>query len=453
MDSECRNSTLATHVQQYIARHKLIAPDDGVVVALSGGADSVALLLVLCQLGYKCEAAHCNFHLRGDESDRDQTAVEALCKKMNIPLHVRHFNTKSYAQERGVSVEMACRELRYEWFEELRAQLSCRFIAVAHHAGDNIETFFLNALRGTGIAGLGGMKPRNFNIIRPLLDCTREQIEQYLNALGVSHVDDSTNLINDVKRNKLRNIVLPSITEQFPDAGATLQATVEHSRECADLYAEIIGRIAHTACTEGQNGEVIIDANIIAQYENARLLFFEIVKPYGFTREKSDDIWKAAMLNCHEETVFYSRTNVISVKLSSIIIHPATVCDDEEYAVDLRGDNSHLPVTMKITMHEGDVADFASIDGKNAIALDAKVLNCKKVILRHWRKGDRILPFGMKGSKLVSDIFTDAKSLSYEKQKAWILEADGQILWVIGYRASRLYKVSATRTFIEVRCI
>ena len=211
-------------VEQYMARCGMPAPGARVLVALSGGADSVALLLVLRSLGYDCVAVHCNFHLRGEESMRDEKFVRGLCADLGLQLKVKDFNVKERMKADGVSVEMACRDLRYEWFEHERQSEQCCNIAVAHHSDDNVETLLLNMLRGTGIAGMAGIKPMNGYIIRPLLCVSRQEIEEFLKEVGQDYVIDSTNAVADVKRNRLRNIVLPVIMGQFPSAKTGFKA-------------------------------------------------------------------------------------------------------------------------------------------------------------------------------------------------------------------------------------
>ncbi|MBO5874013.1 MAG: tRNA lysidine(34) synthetase TilS, partial [Rikenellaceae bacterium] len=196
-------------VQRFIDEKALLTPSDKVLVALSGGADSVALIRVLLSLGYTCECAHCNFHLRGEESDRDETFVRHLCQKLNVKLHITHFDTNEFAKEQHLSIEMAARKLRYDWFEELRKQNDASAIAVAHHRDDSVETFMLNLIRGTGINGLKGIAARNGHIIRPLLKESRESVIDYLNGIGQDFITDSTNLQDEYMRNKIRLNILP----------------------------------------------------------------------------------------------------------------------------------------------------------------------------------------------------------------------------------------------------
>ncbi|MDE6491207.1 MAG: tRNA lysidine(34) synthetase TilS, partial [Muribaculaceae bacterium] len=214
-------------VLQSIARHRLIADDTRpVIVGLSGGADSVALLATLTALGYRCVAAHCNFGLRGEESIRDRDHSRAIADRLGCEWITTEFNTRAYMLQNGISLEMACRDLRYNWFAEQLNALGAQAIAVAHHRDDNIETLMLNLLRGSGIRGLRGMRPRNGDIIRPLLECTRSDITAYLERRAIPYITDSSNLENDVARNRLRNIVLPCIYREFPQAPDTISRTI-----------------------------------------------------------------------------------------------------------------------------------------------------------------------------------------------------------------------------------
>ena len=227
-------------VAEYAKEHNLCAKDDAVIVALSGGADSVALLRILLSIGVQCCALHCNFGLRGAESDRDEAFVRNLCTQLGVLLKVKHFDVAKYEQEQKVSTEMACRELRYAWFDEERALQGAKAIAVAHHYDDNVETFFLNMLRGTGIQGLTGIRAKNGYVVRPLLCVKREEIEAYLKELGQEYVVDSTNLENDFKRNKIRNVLIPTLNELFPDYEAGMMRTLQNLQGCNDFIRVLL---------------------------------------------------------------------------------------------------------------------------------------------------------------------------------------------------------------------
>lgn len=239
-------STFVNQVRHFAHHHQLFTPRGKYIIALSGGADSVSLLLVLkhleSELGISLEAAHCNFHLRGDESLRDEQFCQQLCRRLHVPLHLVHFDTHAYADLHHVSIEMAARDLRYAYFEQLRRDIHAADICVAHHRDDSVETLLLNLVRGTGLRGLRGIQPRNAHIIRPLLSHSRQQIEQYLDAIGESYVTDSTNLHNDVKRNKIRLNIIPLLRELNPSASQSIFETSLRVTEALKVFDEAIQR-------------------------------------------------------------------------------------------------------------------------------------------------------------------------------------------------------------------
>ena len=222
-------------VQRFIACKRLFGPSSKLLVALSGGADSVALLRVLVELGYTCEAAHCNFHLRGEESDRDEAFVRQLCEQLSVPLHVTHFDTQAHAREHQQSIEMAARELRYGWFQELVKQRKLNAIVVGHHRDDHVETLLINLIRGTGINGLTGIPAENGWVRRPLLNVSREQILDYLDHLGQPFVTDSTNLEDEYLRNKIRLNLLRMLEDLNPSIRETLSDSISHLEGVANV--------------------------------------------------------------------------------------------------------------------------------------------------------------------------------------------------------------------------
>lgn len=427
-------------VKIFIEKGSLIDASMPVLVTLSGGADSVALLRVLLELGYDCRAAHCNFHLRGDESNRDERFVAELCQKLGVPLEIKHFDVPAYISAHGVSMEMACRELRYDWFEELRQAHGCSCIAVAHHSDDNIETFFLNALRGTGIAGLTGMKPRNGVVVRPLLCVSRAEILEWLGETGQDYVTDSTNLENDAKRNRLRNIVLPALYKEFDGAKQALLTTIENMRQCNGLYHESIG-VMRNIVSDREGDSIVIDLEILNSFDNRGMLLYEILKPLGFNYEQCNDMLTSAV-GRH----FFSSSHKATINRDTIDVFLLQSRDENVYVVNLESDKIFEPIALEINHVADEMFSPDMVDGKCSVAFSNDILQCSEVVLRHWREGDRFKPFGMNGSKLVSDLFTDLKLSEKEKNETWLLEADGEIVWVLGYRSSQSFKVSSDST-------
>lgn len=426
-------------VSSTISRNGLLKHADGpVLVALSGGADSVALLLVLRHLCYDCVAAHCNFHLRGEESDRDETFVFHLCDRLQVPCEVKHFDVPAYQREHGVSMEMACRELRYDWFEQMRLKHNCQAIAVAHHSDDSVETFFLNLFRGTGVAGLTGIKPRNGHIVRPLLQVSRSDIETFLSGLGQSYVTDSTNAQNIALRNRLRNVVLPVINQMFPEGRRQILLTMEHLNEYDHLYSELINQIVAQNTEPPHSNSFELPFEVITGFSQKSLLLYEIARPYGLNHTQCEQA--IAGQEQGRSGYFYSDTHYMRIYRGKIIIKPLVVVDGVQYPLDF-SDTSELPVNLEMRFITDAPFGSTQVNGTTSVAFDASVLQCERVVLRRWREGDSMVPFGMRGRKLLSDLFTDYKLDKEQKKKVWILEADGTILWVLGLRASSAFKI------------
>lgn len=401
-----------------------------VLVALSGGADSVALLRILLDMGCQCHAAHCNFNLRGQESKRDEQFVRDLCEKLHVPLTVKSFDVPAYQQEHGGSVEMACRDLRYAWFEVERLAQGCALIAVAHHADDQIETFYLNLMRGTGLRGLTGMKRLNGKVWRPLLGVSRNDLLDYLAAIGQDFVTDSTNAQNNFRRNRLRNIVLPVIKQQFSHAN---ERTLDTMNNLADDL-ELITTITTQLLPEEQH----IERDQLTSHPQASTLLYHRIRHLGFNRDQCRQA-VVALRDEHSGKLFQAAGYVMHINRHSIDIEQVTEREDIEIPIDLHADVLS-PVDIMVSRNN---APFSPImcDGKRKVAFNSSLLQCQHIVLRHWRRGDRIKPFGLKGSKLVSDIFADLKLDHKAKRDIWLMEADGEILWILGYRAAAHYPV------------
>ena len=401
-----------------------------VLVALSGGADSVALLRLLLEAGCRCHAAHCNFHLRGEESMRDEQFVRDLCEKLGVPLEVKDFDVATYQHEHGGSVEMACRELRYAWFEQERKRTECATIAIAHHADDQVETFFLNLLRGTGIKGLSGMHRLSGNIWRPLLGISRQDILEYLSVIGQDYVTDSTNAQNDFRRNRLRNIILPTIAQQVPQGQERILDTIGNLRRDHDLLTMLVNQAIPD--------ERHIDIPHLLGQPNASTLLYHRLRHLGFNRSQCEQAVAAARQG-HSGRHFIAGRHALHVNRQTIDVEPVDLSTDIEIPIDLTAD---VPSPVHISISRSSTPFSPRMcDGKSKVAFDIQLLDCQLIVLRHWRRGDRMRPYGLKGSKLVSDLFADLKLDHRAKHDAWLLEADGDILWVLGYRATALYAV------------
>lgn len=423
-------------IRRSIERHKLLSGDAVVIVALSGGADSVALLSALTALGYRCIAAHCNFKLRGEESERDQCHAADIARRLGAEFAVTDFNTTDHASAHGISIEMAARELRYRWFEEIRQQYSAEAIAVAHHRDDNIETFFLNLLRGTGIAGLTAMSPRRGYIIRPMLDTSRADVLDYLRSRNLNYVTDSTNADCDYKRNRLRNIVLPILRDQFPDADEAIAHTISCLQSNETIYQEAVAE----AKRKYVNGSTISLTALIDKCPAASTMLFEMLRPYGFNASQAAD-----MANSADNTGsrFISPTHTATINRGELLIRPIDSMEQpNEYIISLDHDIAK-PIDIKITRFDNTTETRLLKTESNSILLDAAVLDGNPIFkLRKWQQGDRMAPFGMHGTKKISDIFSNARLSLHAKQSTWILTRNDEILWVVGLRASRHFSIT-----------
>lgn len=405
----------------------LVKENNRVLVALSGGADSVALLRVLLQLQVECVAAHCNFRLRGEESDRDEAFVRNLCKELGVELQVVHFDTAQEARKRGISIEMAARELRYAWFEEVRQATGCEVIAVAHHRDDSVETMLLNLLRGTGINGLRGIRPQNGRVVRPLLEVSREEILQYLERMKQPYVTDSSNLQDEYTRNKIRLNLLPMMEEVNPAIKETLLQTARHLDQAATLYN--IG-IAEGKKRVMKQGNICIEALLAEPAPEA--LLFELLHPLGFNAAQIAEVWKATSGQPGKR--FYSEAWQVVKDRKLLLIAPreATALPSLHYEVVER------------------TADFVIPRDSRVACLDAAKLK-GELTLRKWQEGDCFVPLGMKGKKRVSDYLTDRKRSLLQKEQQCVLCCNNEIVWLVGERIDQRYRVTeATRSCLLV---
>ena len=427
----------------YINRYNLIAEGDKLILALSGGIDSMVLADLLLKTKVEFVAAHCNFHLRGHESDGDDWFVRKFAEKHGIQCFVKHFETEKYAANHGISIEMAARDLRYAWFEQFRQQLGYDKIVVAHHADDQAETFFINLLRGAGLNGLKGMKPQNGVIIRPLLWASREQIRKYAVENQILWREDHTNAESVYLRNKIRNQLLPAFDELHAEARQGLYKSLEHLAAENELYRELLqeklGQIIE------YNGDIqrIPYSAFLIQHSSFQLLF-EWLRQYGFNTDQCHFIFEAIGIGIGNQ--YCSPTHCLIIGRDDLQLSEIKEKTDNEIQIEVGEEEILSPVHLCFSRFEKN-ADFIINKSSEVAQLDADKIQFP-LTLRHWHHGDRFHPLGMKGSKLLSDFFVDQKFTEWQKRNVWLLvAADGDILWVVGYRIDERYKVSiSTKT-------
>lgn len=436
MSNENIENRFTESVTSFSIRNGLFKTDCKYLVALSGGADSVALLLVMKKMGIDTEAVTCNFHLRGKESDRDENFCVALCERLGIKLHRSHFDTRSYAEARKISIEMAARELRYRYFEQLRQDIGAEAICVAHHQDDSIETLLMNLIRGTGINGLKGIQPINGHIIRPLLCVGRKDIVDYLNSLGQDYVTDSTNLVDDVMRNKIRLNVIPLLETINPNVRKNIFSTSLNISESIKVFDSSISRSVTEVLNAGK-----IDISKLKSQPSPEYALFHILRKYNFSpavirqifehmEGSSGRRWYSEdyeLLSDRGYLLIRKRNKSFTMRHMKVI----------EPGVYVYGEN------LKFTfIREIKDADYKIDKSSDCTCLDAGKIEFPLTI-RPLQNGDRFCPLGMRGSKLISDYMTDIKRSGFEKEEQLVItNANGEIMWLVNERPDNRYKVT-----------
>lgn len=424
------NSTLHK-VERYINVHIPIKKGAKVVVGISGGPDSVCLAVMMQKLGYDIIGIHCNFHLRGEESMRDETFVKKLCEERGISLYKVDFDTLEFASKKKISVEMAARELRYEKFRALKEKMNADAIAVGHHRDDNNETFILNAVRGTGIKGLCAIQPVNGDIIRPLLCLSRADILDYLASEHQLFVTDHTNMEDEYSRNKVRLDVMPLLKLINEGAAANINTTIENLNEVMKVYNAAISLSVEQCCATLENGEIRINKISLLSQPSPLSVLHEVLSPLGFNRDQIRGILDAT----HSTGRFFESAN------------KRLLVDRKEIIVE--GEYKEYEIRQNLV----DAKELVIKKDTNHAYLDADKLK-GELSFRHPKDGDSFAPFGMKGKrKLLSDFLTDQKLSRFEKERQ-LLACDGdEIVWVVGRRSSELYRVDGkTKKVLVLTC-
>ena len=500
-------------IQDFIRKNQLLRADGKYLVALSGGADSVALLVTLHELGYQIEACHCNFHLRGEESDRDEHFCVHLCQQLDIPLHRIHFDTHTYAELHKESIELAARNLRYNYFEQLRKDVEADGICVAHHQDDSVETVLINLIRGTGLQGLTGISPKNGFILRPLLCIDRKAILEFLAEKKQEYVTDSTNLVDDVVRNKIRLNIIPMLKEINPAVCNNIAATaryVEGAVKTLDYYfaesrkntreengdekkvstgfseddrnkknevstgfSEDDRNKKNGVSTDFQekdrnykNGNCISETKVeddrkkiskdwvLSQGSSEYALYYAL-SPFGFTGKVIGEILESIHTvgktwKSASHRLLIDRENLLVEELSDNQFKSIKIPESGNY-VFRSADGKEQKIKVKAEERQ---EDFVPSKEKYVVTLDTDKI-AFPLTLRAVQEGDAFHPFGMKGKKLVSDFLTDKKKNLFEKERQLILaDASGMILWVVGERTSELCKIQdSTKAVLRIEIL
>jgi tRNA(Ile)-lysidine synthase len=435
-------------LQRSISAHALLQPHAGVLVALSGGSDSVALLRALLSLGYSCVAAHCNFHLRGEESMRDERFVRDLCAGLGVELVVTHFDTLAYAHRQKMSVEMTARELRYAFFEQELQKRGLQSVCVAHHRDDNVETVLLNLIRGTGVHGLTGMRWRNGHVVRPMLQVSRSDVLAYLDRLHQPYVTDSTNLETDFTRNKIRLQLLPLMRSINPSVDVAISRTAERLSEAAQLCDAVVEEQRPGLFRKTPGLEFTVDADRLSAVPYGQLLLFSELRRYGFSPAQIDDI--ARHREARVGAVFASDRAELLVDRRQLQLRLKCPLQTAPIALPREGEVTFEGGTLEL--REAAFTSMAQVlRSSGGVTLDADKLTAP-LSLRRAARGDRFVPFGMDHGKLVSDFLTNLKLSRFEKEATWVVCCGDAIVWIVNRRPDQRFRVTEnTRRVLTIR--
>ena len=443
-------------LQQFIKniqQQNLFQKNDLLLLAVSGGADSVALCELCFQAGFHFEIAHCNFQLRGEESERDENFVRQLGEKYWTKVFVKKFETKKYAEENKISIQVAARELRYEWFDDLlkseigsgllapeNSPLSfhhSKFLLTAHHANDNIETLLMNFFKGTGIKGLQGILTKQWKVIRPLLFAKKEEILAFVDENNLEFVEDSSNASDKYTRNYFRNQLIPSIQKVFPQVEDNLVNNIERFSEIDVLYCQAI-ELHKKKLVEKKGNEIHIPLLKLFKARPLKTIIYEIINEFGFSSHQTDEV--VHLLNSESGKYISSPTHKIIKNRNWLIIAPQNNLEATTILIDEKDREINFEEGKLMLKHSNLKQD--KIPTSNFIAaLDAREIEFP-LFLRKWKQGEHFYPLGMQKKKKLSKFFIDQKLSLTDKERVWVIESDKKILWIIGHRIDDRFKIT-----------
>lgn len=439
--------------QQYIKQQNLFQPKDKLLLAVSGGVDSVVLCELCKQAGYHFTIAHCNFQLRGEESERDENFVKELGERYNVEVLVKKFDTNKFAAENKLSIQVAARELRYDWFNEVVTKMKSDLrlksskaplcgvggLLTAHHANDNIETLLMNFFKGTGIIGLHGILPKQESVIRPLLFAKKEELLEFATVNNLTFVEDSSNASDKYTRNYFRNQLIPDLQKVYPQVANNLINNIERFSEIEILYQQSVN-LSKKKLLELKGNEIHIPVLKLLQTSPLKTIIYEIIKDYGFTSHQTEEA--IALLKSETGKYIQSSTHRILKNRNWLIIAPNQNVESQTILVEekdkkVRFDQGEISVEMlAITNSKPQTTNY--IAQLNAAEIKFPLL------LRKWKQGDYFYPLGMQKKKKLSRFFTDQKLSLTQKEKTWVIELDKKIIWVVGLRIDDRFKITGS---------
>lgn len=404
-----------------------------ILLTISGGIDSVVLAHLSKRAKLTISFAHCNFHLRGEESDGDQLFVEKLAEELGVPLFVQHFDTKKYGLENKLSTQLSARKLRYDWFEELRHEHEFDCIFTAHHVNDSLETFLINTIRGTGLEGLTGIPEQNGSIIRPLLPFSRKEILAYAKSEDIAWREDSTNASVKYERNKIRHQVIPIFEDENPHLLSSFVKTQQHLQDASDLLEEYNVLLFEEIVTDVA-GDLYFNIQKIREKSNPKAVLYQLLKNYGFTAW--EDIYR--LLSSQSGKVVFSPSHRLLKNREELILTKIPDENNDPQEIEITETDAEIVFPLgKLIFTTAHSFEKSNV---NQIYVDKSLVNFP-LKLRRWKESDYFRPFGMKGKKKISSYLKDEKFSLVEKEKVWLLISEGKVVWIIGHRADERFKV------------
>lgn len=420
-----------------IVKNKLFNPADKLILAFSGGVDSVVLAHLLKLANYNFELAHCNFKLRGNEADTDTQFCEDFAKQLQVPIHIKYFDTKLYAKENKLSIQMAARKLRYDWFNELIDQYQFQYVLTGHHANDAVETILVNLVRGTGIKGLQGVPEKQHHRVRPLLFATKEDIINYAKQHQLVYREDSSNQEKKYKRNFIRHQIIPEFKKLNPTFEQTVCNSIDFFKQSYQIVKSFSDNKFKEICVENKD-ELVINISLLLKEPQKETLLFEWLSPKGFKTQQIQQLCIALENNDNVGKLFNTSTHRLVIDRTSIYVRANNPSYElEEYIITNNEETSHLPI--KLTIKKTTTANISN--NKNSICIPY-IKTTFPLVLRKWKQGDSFKPFGMKGNKKLSDFFKDEKLNQFEKENCWLLCNSEHIIWVVGYRMDERCRIT-----------
>lgn len=428
------DNNMLAELHRFITDHCLIGHAERVLLAVSGGIDSMVMANLFLHLPYDTGIAHCNFSLRGPESDQDEEFVKNFSSYNKLPFFPARFDTKSVAREKGISVQMAARELRYNWFEEVRKNNNYDRIAVAHNLNDNLETMIINLVRGTGLAGLAGMRPSSGKVIRPLLFASREEISHYANTHSIIYREDKSNAETKYTRNKIRHKVIPLLQEINPSLLVTLSRESERFHELDEIVANYIQELRNDLSYQTEN-ETVFFTDKLKEYSTNRTVLFELFRHFGINSMQLNDL--VNIIGGRSGSQVITPTHRIFKNRNELLVISRTNVPDSHFTIN---SPEEFPSAFSAEIVEKNDAFMIPSDPATGCMDADKVVF--PLVLRRWNPGDFFYPLGMKGRKKLSDYFIDRKYPFAEKEKKTVLESGGKIAWIVADRIDDRFKVT-----------